>query len=267
MNNRYFIFAILLMFSLIPVSASEISQADSAYAKGEYAECIELYKRVESESGVSSNMLANMATAYAKSGDYGHAMLNYMRALRLDPDNSVARNNMAYVESRVADNNRAELKGKRISVEPESPTFFQSLKIYLLCRHTSNMWAGVAAVCFVAFIVCLGLYIFTTNVVIRKIGFFGGAILLGMSVITLLLAFAASREAAGQSEGVVTGYKITLKEEPSAVSKATSTILSRGTVMQVLASSPQESQKPNWYKVRLNSDFIGWIPASEFEVI
>lgn len=248
--------------SMMAHAATTLAEADSAYSRGEYAEAVAAYKNVGAEHGWSSQLYCNLGNAFARGGDYGNALVNYLRALRLDPHNSRALNNVKYIETKVYDSNRAELKGKKMSVDPDSPSFFSNVKKFIVQDHLSDTWATWAATCFILFVVCVAIYIFTRNVLVRKIGFFGGFIFLGLSVIAIAFAFTAAGYKS--NEGAVTAAKTRLRSEPSASAKENPVSLNRGTRMVLLDSMPLQVGKAQWYKVRLNSDFIGWIPADEF---
>ena len=246
---------------------TEIAAADSAYAKGEYAKAIALYENAVKEHGTSAELLCNLGNACVKAGDYGKAMLSYQRALRIDPSDSEVRNNMEFVAWRVQENNKSEIRGKKLSVMPDEPSFFENIMNLIGRRVSSNAWAITGAVCFLLFIVCAGLYVFMKDVVVRKVGFFGGGILIGLTVIFVAFAFYAARSARSDSEGVITAYKTTLYKEASATSKTNPSQLTRGTVMDVLDEEKGSNGKTSWYKVRLNSDFVGWVKSSDFELI
>lgn len=268
-NIRYVLtLAVMLMAMAFPVLAEPtgtVAEADSAYSKGEYAQAVECYKNIGSKNGWSSQLYYNLGNAYARSGDYGNALLNYLRALRLDPSNSQAANNVKYIETKVYDSNRAELKGKKMSVDPDSVTFFSRVRQFIAMDHLSDTWAIWAASMFIAFAACVALYIFTRNVLVRKIGFFGGFVFLGLSVIALSFSFVAAGYK--DNEGAVIAGKAKLRSEASATAKENPVALTRGTRMQVLDSVPLHGKKAEWYKVRLNSDFVGWLPADEFGVV
>ena len=70
-----------------------------------------------------------------------------------------------------------------------------------------------------------------------------------------------------QDEGVITAYKIELKSDPSTSAKNVTSPLVQGTVMQIMDTEKAENGKPQWYKVRLNSDLAGWIRDDSFEPI
>ena len=97
---------------------------------------------------------------------------------------------------------------------------------------------------------------------------------LGISVITLVFSFRAASYRS--DEGVVTGGKVHLYSDASAGSKENPVALTRGTRMTVLDTFPavagedanrDENEGARWYKVRLNSDFVGWLPASDFRPV
>lgn len=267
MKSALRIFMLALAVVLLPrlAFASDIAEADSAYSKGDYADAVKLYTRIAGTEGVSSQLLYNTGNAYAKGGDYGHALVYYLRALRLAPSNSQAADNVRYIESKVADSNRTELKGKKLSVEPEGQTFFSSVRSFICRDHLSDTWAVWAVVCFLIFVGCLAVYVFTRNVMARKVGFFGGFIFLGLSLVALVFSFMAASYLT--EEGVVTGAKVHLRSEASVNSKENAVALTRGTRLWVLDSFPAGSEHPQWYKVRLNSDFVGWIQTSDFEPV
>lgn len=258
--------AMLLYVSCLALAEeTPIAKADSAYSKGEYAEAVEAFTAIAARQGVSSQLYYNLGNSYAKGGDYGKALVNYLRALRLDPSNKQAKANAAYIESKVLDSNHAALKGKKLSVDPDSPSFFSNVRSMIARDHLSDTWAAWAVVSFILFIVCLALYIFTRNVLARKIGFFGGLVLLGFSVVALAFAFMAASYRT--DEGVLTGAKVKLMSEASSSSKENPVALTRGTRMTVLDSVPVGEGRARWYKVRLNSDFVGWVESSDFETI
>lgn len=250
----------------LPVSADTLSSAAAAYRDGRYAEAARIYEQVVAEKGTSAQLLCNLGNAYVKAGDYGHAMLAYSRARKIDPSDSEVRDNIRYVQSKVADNNAAELKGKKLSVEADDASFLSAVGNSFTQGVSSDVWAVWSAILFVLFIGCLATYLFTRTVILRKIGFFGGIVTVALSIIFLLLSFASASAANSRDRGVVLGYKVPLRTEPELSSKASPYPLTRGTVMSVLDSVSGDAERGKWYKVRLNSDYVGWISATDFEI-
>lgn len=262
---KFLVLTTVIILGSVSLWAGNIEEADSAYLKGDYAQAVEYYKKVVDTDGLSSALCYDLGNAYAKGGDYGHALVNFIRALRLDPSNAQAKSNVAYVESKVYDSNRSELKGKKLSIDPDGNTFFSSVRLFICRDHLSNTWAVWAVSAFVIFVLCLALYIFSKKVIARKIGFFGGFVCLGISLITLVFAFMAA--AYKSDEGVIIGGKVRLMSEASVNSKENPVALTRGTRVTILDTFPADSSSPEWYKVRLNSDFVGWVATPDFEAV
>lgn len=244
-----------------------LAKADSAYSAGEYSEAVRIYGDIAAKHGTSAALLVNLGNAYVKAGDLGRGRLAYERALLEDPSEKEARNNIAYIETRVSDNNHAEAKGSKVSVSPDTASFFSAVKTYITRRISSDTWAWWGASLFILAIACLSLYTFSSEVVLRKIGFFGGIGAGALCVLTMIFAFSAASALENNDEGVVTAYKVNLLDSPDENGKKSKYPLTRGTLMKVLDVEIDEDGKVLWYKVRLNSDFVGWIRPTDFETV
>lgn len=261
---------ILAVISLIGFSMKgeeRLDSASAAYMAGDYPTSIRIYSDIAKTVGVSAPLLANLGNAYVKSGDLGNGLLCFERSLRLDPSDKAVKGNIRYINSKVEDNNRADAKGKKVSVTPEDKGFLYNLRNYIVYRHTSDFWSSWAAALFILSCVCWAAYIFLSEVLIRKVGFFGGIICLGITLVLLVFSFWAAKGAQTSGSGVITGYKVTLLHEPYANAKASSNPLNRGTKLDILDEENTGEGKGKWYKVRLNSDYVGWIRSSDFEII
>lgn len=265
----YFLLAILSLFSVAGASADNVAaEADSAYNAKEYSKAIQLYKAIEEEQGTSVPLLYNLGNAYFQEGDYGNAMICYKRAHRLDPSNKEVNANLNYLSGRVEDANKAEQKGKRFKTGQDEQSFFQSVHQAVAEDTSSNVWAVWAAVAFVLFVVCAALYIFTRIVLVRKIGFFGGMVLFAVSLIFIVFSFMGARAFHSENEGVLTAFKTALLTEPGKetdIEKAQ--VLTKGTVVHILSEEVDAEGNVTWYKIRLNSDYIGWVSAADLQRI
>lgn len=250
-------------------SAPTVSLADSAYNQGNYLQAIEIYQEIATECGISAPLLYNLGNAYMQQDDYGNAMLCYQQAKKLDPSNKLINSNLNYLKGKVEDANKAEQKGKRKKVEEDTPNFFQNIHSSIAENTSSNTWAGWAAAMFLLFSGCAALYLFSSNVLLRKTGFFGGFILIGISMICLVCSFTAASAAENHDYGVIVAYKTVLQTEPSSNSdiERNEGVLTRGTKIRIIAEETDAEGNVNWYKIRLNSDYIGWVPAKDIAII
>ncbi len=266
MNGRILTFIILLAFT-VRVSANRLPEAEALYEKGDYTAALEIYKSIEKEYGTSGALMFNIGQCYVKAGNLGEGMVAYQRALRLNAGDKETLANIKYVDSRVQEANKAEMKGKKLSVIPESSSFFSSMRNWICNNHSSNTWAWWAAGFFILVIICIAMYIFRGEVLLRKIGFFGGISSLALTVIFITFSFMTADSESNHDRGVVTAYKVELKAEPGDKEHKVAMPLTQGTVLDILETSTDKNDSGEWYKVRLNSDYIGWIKGSDFEVI
>ena len=92
--------AILFVLLCLPfalAAENEFQEANQEYARGQYQKALLLYNTVLHKEGISAPLLFNMGNAFYQSGDLGHAVLYYERALVLDPGNPDVEANLNYV--------------------------------------------------------------------------------------------------------------------------------------------------------------------------
>ncbi len=91
---------------LLPVAATQavgqdpaarFEQANQAATRGNCTEAISTYLQIADEYGISSSLLYNLANCYTTLGQVGQAVVNYERALRLDPGNADIEANLEQV--------------------------------------------------------------------------------------------------------------------------------------------------------------------------
>lgn len=258
----------VLFFPLLNLKAqNEIATADSAYNAGDYNSSISNYVRVIEEQGVSAALLYNLGNAYVQVGDFGQAMLCYERAHKLNPSNREIKMNLNYLTEKVEDANKAEQRGKRLKVTEDEPNFFRGVQKGITENTSSNTWAVWGVVCFLLFSGCVVLYLFSTGIIVRKFGFFGGLILLGLSMICVVFAYMGAASGEEQDYGIITAYKVSLQTEPSVDKNKDGEILTRGTKIRIVSEETDAEGQVTWYKVRLNSDYNGWIEAKDIAII
>lgn len=271
MNLRILFISLIFAFCSIGVSAQDsqalIQKASAAYQKGDFRAAADLYTDVLQKDGASAPLLFDIANSYSQLGDYGQAMLYYAKARRLNPSDTRIDNNMRFVASKVEDANRAELKGKKVSVTADPETFFDSLHRIVAKDHLSDTWAVWSVVSFILMLGCIAVYLFCVNVTLRKAGFFGAFSLLMLCVVLVVCAFSAAKYQSSDDEAVLTAYKTELRLEPSSDSKPASSQICQGSILKVIAEETDIKGDVTWCKVRLNSNFEGWLPASEISII
>lgn len=246
---------------------SPVAMADTLYMQGEYSKAAEAYLAIAQVDGDSPELLFNIANSYAQIGDLGKAVLYYSRANRLAPTNKEIRNNLEYFLSKVEDSNRAELRGKKTSVAPDHATFFQSVNRFICADFPRNMWAYIAVIAFLVLISQIAVYLFCSDVRLRKFGFFGGIGSFFICIFCVVFAFMSASYYDSHDRAVLMAYKTELLIEPSSDAKPASNLLCQGTCFEIVAEETDVEGVPTWYKVRLNSDIEGWLRASDITII
>jgi len=86
-NMKKIVFFLLVQFVTLGAFAQEatIKEAEVAYTKEDYGKAIELYEGLLKTHGESAEIYYNLGNAYYKENKIAPAILNYERALLLDP--------------------------------------------------------------------------------------------------------------------------------------------------------------------------------------
>lgn len=261
------IIAVLIALNLFAnLKANTILQADSAYNNNDYGKAIELYEQAIHKGNANSKLYYNLGNAYYQNNQIGKAVLNYEKSIKIDPSNDKAIHNLDILYAKVNDINELELSDKNGDVSAEAITFWDSIYNAIAKKVHSDVWAICAIISFLILIAGVTVYIFVKNVTMRKIGFFGGIVALCFTIIFIIFAYMAYTHYYDNSECVITEYQTILKAEPDENSQDIGSPLHSGTKLKILQSS-ETTGNQNWLKVRLNSDYIGWINNSEVGII
>lgn len=257
---------IILLFLLISVGAFVtkaespiIAQADSAYNADDFRQAADSYLNIIQTEGPSAKLYYNLGNAYYRLGEMGNAIISYERALRLDPSDQDARNNLAFVNSRITDR------------PGERGTFLGNALDAMSAYAHSNAWAWSGFCCFVLTIAGLLAYLFSGVVRVRKLGFFGGIVTLLGCVICIFFAFRAATIALADNVAVIVVPSTILSTTPRVPQDRTqeAMLLHEGTKVTILDSvrSTTDSIHSLWYDVEVDNAHRAWINASAVKKI
>lgn len=257
------IYAISLLIAAIsatPLSAaSTIEEADSAYMRDDFARAAQLFEQAAREDGTSSYLYYNLGNCYYRQGALGRAIVAYERALRLDPSNDEARANLEFVNSKITD------------VPGQRGMFIQNAARRIATAIGANTWAAIALTSFILLLGAVVLYIFASDVPLRKAGFFGGGALLIVCIAANVFASIATDYSTSGNEAVVTVPASLLSTSPRAPKDRSeeAMLLHEGTKVEILDSltTRSDSTATRWYDVRVDNDHRAWINAADVERI
>src|SRR5437667_7946210 len=140
-------YARLLAFLLCAVSTSsafaqldsDFAKANQDYAQGNFKEAISGYKTLVGSGQWSANLLYDLGNAYFRTGDFGHAILNYERALALERHHPEATANL-----QIARDDAHSLEMHQSS--PERYLQFAIVNQYCIAAAIASSLAGFATV-------------------------------------------------------------------------------------------------------------------------
>ena len=248
---------LLIVLALPAVAANaNIEKANQAYKQELYNEALKLYLQEAKETGVSSALYCNIGDTYYRLKDNVHAVLYYERALLLDPSNKDARFNLDFV------------RGKMQLPDDAGDSWFSNWVDQTVSRLTSNAWAIIAIVTFLLFLAGVAAYMFLDSVLMRKIGFFGGAVMVVASILANLAAFHVYHKATGGNGAIIMPENVTLSTAPRAPrdKEEEAFELQQGIRVEIVDSITDKATG-KWLQVSTAGGHKAWLKAQDVEVI
>ena len=252
------IITIMLAVLALPMLANNtnIDRANQAYKQELYNEALKLYLQEAEKTGVSSALYCNIGDTYYRLKDNVHAVLFYERALLLDPSNSDARFNLEFV------------RGKMQLPDDAGDSWFSNWVDQTVSRFSSNTWAIIAIITFLLFLAGVAIYMFMDNVLMRKIGFFGGAVLIVACILANLAAFHVYHKATDGNGAIIMPESVTLSTAPREPrgKEEEAFKLQQGTRVEIV-DSVADKANGKWLQVSTAGGHKAWVNAKEVEVI
>ncbi len=250
MKRIRWITAVFFLNSLMqaqPVD-SIFHRANELYRQGNYEKALEQYRQIPARGFHSSDLYFNMGNAYYKLNRIPWAIYYYEKALKLDPRNNDAKNNLQIARRGIQD---------RIQRLPESFTRRMIKKIYML--FSPDTWAWLAVISLLTGWVAFVVYLYSRKPAIKRLFFTLFLIFLSLLPVFWQMGYRANRELS-ETYAIVMVPKSTLYTEPNLSSEKTG-IVHEGLKVQIIEPDG------DWYKIKLPDGKIAWITANEIKKI
>lgn len=228
------IIALCAVSSAFAQSDGPFAKANQEYAQGQFKEAIADYEALVRSGQWSANLFYDLGNAYFRASDFGDAILNYERALALDPRHPEAKANLQIAR----DEARAlELQQSR-------------LERYLRLA-TTNQYAGSAAIAF-----WIGAFSIALLIYARRPGRAIALSVLSLSIFVLLVAAIGWLEngSKGRALGVVTGNGVEARVATADTANAV-LALPAGSEVKIV------SERGDWVYATLPNNLRGWVPT------
>ena len=226
------------------------AMADSAYAKADYATAIHIYEQLLATEGEAASVYYNLGNAYYKSNDIAHSILNYERALLLDPSNEDIQFNLELARSKAVDKNAIV-----------SELFFVRWFRDFSSIMPVDGWAKCGILCFIVLILCLTLFIFNKKSKTKKIIFIFALLSLICTILANVIASNQKDKMIYRESAIIMEPSVTVRSTPS-TSGTELFILHEGKKVTIKDDSMKE-----WKEIEIEDGNIGWLPASAIEQI
>ena len=122
-------------------------------------------------------------------------------------------------------------------------------------------WARTALIALALAIVLALVYLFSDVVWLRKLGFFGGGLLLLFFVVSNVFAFLQRQELVHRRGAIIMGSAVNVKSTP-AQNGTDLFILHEGTRVDII-----DDQMQQWKQVHVADGKEGWVEAKQIEAI
>lgn len=225
------------------------ADGDSAYIKNDYAAAIQIYESLL-KNGEAAEVYYNLGNSYYKADDIARAILNYERALLMQPGNADIRANLEIARAKTID-----------KVVPIPEVFFVSWTKSLINCLSVDAWAKVGVVSFFLLLASLYFFFFSRQIVWKKAGFIAGVVFLVLVVLANVFAYQQKNELQNRNNAIVLTPSVTVRSTPSD-SGTSLFILHEGRKVEIKDNSMRE-----WKEIRLEDGKVGWVPAAAIEVI
>ncbi len=249
-----FIFVLLCLVFTAPALAGQLNQAqalfyqgNSRYSEGDFEAAIAAYEGALTLGVESGALYYNLGNAYFKQGGLGKAILNYLRAKRLIPQDADLKSNLNYAQSLIEG---GETDYKPAWIRRVFLNLADNLSLDTLTLVSAVLYCVLAALIMLILTVKrLGKSLFYPNIIV-SIAF----------IIYLGLFSAQLYHIVLQKQAVVIVDALDSKFEP--FDDATTFFnLYEGEMVSV------EAVNKDWLKIKRNDGKQGWVRQSELELL
>ena len=246
-----FVWLLLAMICFGSTSAKAVTKnnADTEYQKGNYQQAIRDYEEIL-KNGESAEIYFNLGNAYYRTDNITKAVLNYERARLLSPGDDDINFNLQFARSKTID-----------KITPESEMFFVTWYKSLVNFTSVDNWAKTGILCIVMALLLVLLYLFGPQLMLRKIGFFGGLAFFVIFLLSNLFAFQQKQALDNRTGAIIMTPSVNIKKTP-AKNSADQFVLHEGTRVDII-----DKGMTDWRCIRVGDGREGWIETKAIEEI
>lgn len=240
MRLLYSIAIIAMLGAIIPVhgQGQVYEAANKAYMAQQFGRAASLYDSLLSEGYEYEELYYNAGNAHYKLGHIGSAILNFERALKLNPGNESAAHNLELARARTVD-----------QLEQQPELFISKWLKDLYRSRNAAQWRRVALWWIWIAFGFGAIFVLLQMKWAKQLGFFGGILAAVLSVSALGLSLARQATDKGRGMAIVMTPAAYIKEAPDGQTDLL--ILHEGSKLEIL------DEIGGWRKVRIDAVSTG----------
>ena len=228
---------------------SRIKNANEAYTNGNYQQAIDQYKQVTGEGNIASELYFNLANAYYKNNQIPLSILNYERALKLNPDDEDIKFNLQMANLKIVD---------KMDAIPQM--FYKDWLDNFKNVFSMDEWAWLGIISVFFSLIIFVLFLISSVSAYKRTAFTVSLWFLFISIGSFAFAQRQYKSIHEVGEAIVTSPSIVVKGSPAET----------GTELFVIHEGLKVTIKDNvgeWYQIKLPNGNEGWLKVSAVEII
>lgn len=243
---------ILLSWTVTAMAQSPrelMSQGNVAFQKSDFVTAAKCYGKILEAGYANADVYYNLGNAYYRQDEFGQAILNYERALRLKPNFRDAQENLDLANSKIED---------EIKALPELFIVTWARNITTWFSHTG--WR-IVILCLLALLgAAVAIFVLSRDYLWRKGALIGGIAVTGLLLIAIACSIATGVRQNSHNKAIVTSPLVVVKSSPESNS-VDKLILHEGTKVDV------EETLGDWHKIHIADGNTGWLTDADITVI
>jgi len=245
------LFLLFFITSFLGAQTAEqlFENANKLYQENKFEDAITVYEEIEAQGVISSELYYNIGNCFYKLNKVAPTIYNYEKALKLDPLNEDARNNLIFAKRLTID---------KIGEVPQS--FLQKINKNHLQKLSYNQWAIVVVIFSFLGAILFLLYYFSDIPWIKRFFFTTSSIGFILLIASIFITYNQYNLEKNTIEAIVFSEVAEVKSEPLESSSEAFT-LHEGTKVLVL------DEVDNWKKIKLSDGKTGWILSKEIKTV
>ena len=223
--------------------------ANSLYNDGKYAEAIDKYESILDSEVHSAALYFNLGNANYKLNNIAPSIYYYEKALQLSPNDKEIESNLAFAKNMTID-----------AIDKVPQVGFSRLINNVVNTFNTDVWAKIAVVGVIIFVLLFLLYHFAYATTRKRIAFVTSIVSLFVACFSLVMAFQKESLDAKDNPAIVFAQESRVKSEANKTSEELFR-LHEGTKVQVLETYE------DWIKIQLSDNSTGWIPSKDIKLL